>query len=386
MRDPAVWDVVVVGAGPAGAAAALGALRERPEARVLLLDRSGFPRDKTCGDGVAPHVVDVLGRLGADDPTAGYAPVRRLHLVGPRGSAVARDMARPAKVVPREVLDARIVASAVRAGAVLRRHSVRTVEQRADCVVLDGELAARAVVGADGVNGVVRRAIGLPPNPPRAMAIAMRAYTESPPSAAPEQYMVMSGTGWPAYAWSFPIGNGTSNVGYGMVLEGDAPTRTELEDELRRLLPGVGSLRAARAHRLPLSTWRPRPPDGRVVLAGDAASLINPFTGEGIFYAVLSGAIAGSAALYGPHAGKAARATTDRHLRRHLWGTGVVARLGTRPAVVDAGIRAAARDQQIYDDLVEIGLGSGPLTARSLAATAAALGARRGRAPVPLSR
>lgn len=377
MTDSGVWDVVVVGAGPAGAAAALAARRERPDAHVLLLDRSDFPRDKACGDGVAPHAVDVLRELGAADPTVGFAPVRRLHLAGPRGSSVARDMRRPAKVVPRQVLDARIVESAVAAGAVLRRHTVRTVEQRTDVVLIDGDIAARAVVGADGVNGVVRRSMQLPANPPRALAVALRAYTSAPEGDVPEQYMVMSGRGWPAYAWSFPIGNGRANVGYGMVLDGDAPTRAGLEDELHRLLPGLGELTGARAHRLPLSTWRPPRPDGRVVLAGDAASLVNPFTGEGIYYAVLSGAIGGSAALCGAYAGRAARMVLDRRLSRHLRGTGVVARLGTAPAVVDAGIRAAAGDQRIFDDLVEIGLGSGPLTARSLRGTALALVRRR---------
>jgi len=367
------WDVIIVGAGPAGAAAALGALKVRSDARVLLLDRSDFPRDKTCGDGIAPHAVDILTALGADDPTRGFAPVHRLHLVGPQGSQVARTMKRPAKVVPRETFDLRLVASAVSAGAELRRHAVRAIDVRSDRVVVDAEFAGRAVVGADGVNGVVRRALGLAPNPPRAMAIAMRAYTETPDGAEHEQYMVMSGTGWPAYAWSFPIGDGTSNVGYGMVLEGDAPSRGELDDELHRLLPRLGTLRGARAHRLPLSTWRPRQPDGRVVLAGDAASLVNPFTGEGIFYAVLSGAIAGSAALYGEHAGKAARMAVHRRLSGHLRGTGVVARLGARPSVVDAGIRAAGENQAVFDDLVEQGLGSGPLTVRSLAATGRAL-------------
>ena len=67
MTSDDIWDVVVVGAGPAGTSAALGALHERPDARVLLLDRSDFPRDKSCGDGVAPHVFDVLRSIGADD-------------------------------------------------------------------------------------------------------------------------------------------------------------------------------------------------------------------------------------------------------------------------------------------------------------------------------
>src|SRR5699024_2967244 len=125
---------------------------------------------------------------GAADPTHGYRPVHRLHLVGPHGGSVERVMRRPTKVVPRTVLDARLVASAVAAGAVLRRHTVRTLEQRADLVVVDGEIAARAVVGADGVNGVIRRSLGLQPNPPRAMAVAIRAYAAILPGHEDEQY------------------------------------------------------------------------------------------------------------------------------------------------------------------------------------------------------
>ena len=365
-----MWDVAIVGAGPAGSAAALGALYRRPDARILLLDRSTFPRDKSCGDGIAPHVVDVVRALGAPDPTDGFAPVHRLHLVGPCGAAVARTMRRPTKVVPRVVFDARLVSAAVAAGAVLRRHSVRSLEVRGDRVVLDGAIAARAVVGADGVNGVVRRSLGLPPNPPGAMAVALRAYARTPAGHEDEQYMIMSGIGWPAYAWSFPIGDGTANVGYGMVLGGAAASRSRLEAELYRLLPGLGEIRDACAHRLPLSTARPRQPDGRVVLAGDAASLINPFTGEGIYYAVRSGSVAGIAALQGADAGRVVRATLRRRLGAHLRGTSTIALLGRSPAVVDAGIRAAARDQMIFDDLVEVGLAEGRLTTRALARTA----------------
>ena len=365
-----VWDVAVVGAGPAGAAAAVGALHRRPDARVLLLDRSDFPRDKSCGDGIAPHVVDVVRALGAPDPTEGFAPVHRLHLVGPRGASVARTMRRPTKVVPRTVFDARLVSAAVAAGAVLRRHTVRALDVRNDLVVLDGEIVARAVVGADGVNGTVRRSLGLAPNPPCAMAVALRAYAPTPAGHEDEQYMIMSGSGWPAYAWSFPIGDGTANVGYGMVLEGGDVSRTRLEHELHRLLPELSELRDARAHRLPLSTARPRQPDGRVVLAGDAASLINPFTGEGIYYAVRSGSTAGIAALRGAAAGRIVRTTLQRRLGAHLRGTSVAALLGRSPVVVDAGIRAAARDQAIFDDLVEVGLADGRLTTRALARTA----------------
>src|SRR4051794_39945298 len=98
------WDLVVVGAGPAGAAAALGALHAEPRARVLLLDRADFPRDKSCGDGIAPHVLDVLAGVGVTSLLDDWSPVRTLHIRhGPE--LVSRTMARPAWVVPRKVFD-----------------------------------------------------------------------------------------------------------------------------------------------------------------------------------------------------------------------------------------------------------------------------------------
>jgi flavin-dependent dehydrogenase len=105
-----------------------------------------------------------------------------------------------------------------------------------------------------------------------------------------------------------------------------------------------------------------------VLLAGDAMSLINPFTGEGIFYAVLSGALAGAAAAAGPDRA-AARYTSAlrRRLGRHLRHSGLAARLTRRPAVVDAAVRAARRDGAVFDRLVDLGLGDGILDLRSVA-------------------
>ena len=97
------WDVVVVGAGPAGATAALAARRADPAARVLLLDAAVFPRDKVCGDGIAPQAFDVLAGLGVDVDglVAGTEPIDRLRLISPGGVEAARRFARPARVVPR---------------------------------------------------------------------------------------------------------------------------------------------------------------------------------------------------------------------------------------------------------------------------------------------
>src|SRR3954471_19187116 len=146
------WDVVVVGGGPAGAACAAAARRADPSARVLVLDRAAFPRDKVCGDGIAPEALDVLEGLGMDPValTDGYPEVLRLRLRSPGGTTVEREMRRPAGVVARAGLDARILTAALATGAEFRQHVVRRVVVRPSHVEVDGTFTAGVLVGADG--------------------------------------------------------------------------------------------------------------------------------------------------------------------------------------------------------------------------------------------
>ncbi|MFC5382262.1 geranylgeranyl reductase family protein [Aquipuribacter nitratireducens] len=370
----APWDLVVVGAGPAGSAAALAALRVRPAARVLLLDRADFPRDKACGDGVAPHVFDVCASLGVAGVVDDHRPVRRLHLEVPGVAAVSGDMRRPAHVVPRRVLDARLRGAALAAGAHPGRGVVRSVSTGPDVrLLLSGGRAvhARAVVGADGAGSVVRRCLGLPGPAPRSTGLAVRGYAPVRPDLADEQRIVFAPGGAPAYAWSFPVGDGLANIGYGEVLGGGAvPSRRRYLRRLEELLPGTTADAVAwRGHHLPLSSDRVRQPDGPVLLAGDALSLVNPLTGEGLYYAVLSGACAGAAAVAPGDPGRGHRRALARRLARHLRHTTVLQRLVRVPAVLPAGVRAAA-DPGVFADLVEVGLGRGLLTTRTATATA----------------
>ena len=379
------WDLAIVGAGPAGSTAALAALAARPRARVLLVDRERFPRDKSCGDGIAPNVLDVLEPLGAGDVVAGWTPIERLELACGRRTVNGR-MARPGWVIPRQVFDARLVDRAVAAGAHLVQHRVREVHLGPAGVDLDGRFQAQVVVAADGDQSAVRRALAGPR--PGRRAIAMRGYAPTPPGRAGRQVIRYSaGRPQPSYAWAFDRGDGLSNVGYGELVDaGPRPTRQQLLDRLETLLPGtVDQADRWRGHHLPLSGWgwKAEQPNGRVLYVGDAAGLVNPITGEGIYYAVATGALAGRGAMTAVAGGeavdagrrhrRAVRGLLDRHLQ-HTW---LAARMTRRPAVVEAGITAAAGNQRSFDDLVELGLGRGRITPRL--GTALAAGALRNR-------
>jgi geranylgeranyl reductase family protein len=364
------WDLVVVGAGPAGASAALAALHADPALRVLLLDRSDFPRDKSCGDGIAPHCFAKLAAIGVTGVEDGWTPLTRLELA--RGEqSVVDEMARPVYVIPRQVFDARLVERAVERGAELRRQRVASVLHLPDAAV---------VVGADGAHSVIRAHLGLPSG---RRAIAIRGYAPTPAGRRGSQVIRYGERRQPAYAWAFDRGDGLSNIGYGELLPADGedpPSRRLLLDQLEELLPGYDGGQW-KGHHLPLSGWRWDQPDGRLLLAGDAAGLINPMTGEGIYYAIATGIAAGRSAVRalreGGDPGALHRQAVRAELARHLKHTWVASRLAEHPVIVDGGIRVARRDRRVFDELVELGLGDGRISGRLVRGLAAGL-ARKG--------
>ena len=372
------WDLVIVGAGPAGSAAALSALHHDPTLRVLLLDRSDFPRDKSCGDGIAPHVFEALAGIGVTGVEDGWTPLTRLELA--RGEqSVERPMARPVYVIPREVFDARLVARAVERGAVLRRARIVSLKTVPHGIILNGTISAPTVIGADGAHSVARAHLGLPSG---RRALAIRGYAPTPPDRRGTQVIRYGDRRQPAYAWAFDRGDGLSNIGYGELLPSDGelpPSRALLLDQLEQLLPGsvVDGIQW-RGHHLPLSGWRWDQPDGRVLLAGDAAGLINPMTGEGIYYAIATGIAAGRTAARTQREPGSAGAEHRRAVRRllgtHLKHTWVASRLAEHPVIVDGGIRLARRDRRVFDEMVELGLGDGRISGRLVLGLTTGLG------------
>ena len=314
------FDVVVVGAGPAGAAAALAA--RRAGAGVLLLDRATSRATSRAATASPPRRSTSWPSSASPDVRA--ATRRPAAAAGrrPAAVAVARALPRPAYTVPRQVFDARLVAAAVAAGAELRRHTVRgsthgrTVVARRALPGRGGDRRGRGRLGGAagaGPAGQPARAPG--PGDPRVRADGR---TRPSSSSSPRDAR------WPAYAWAFPIGDGTANVGYGEVLRGRAADPRVPAGPAARVCCPAPSRPALRAHHLPLSTQRPAPGRGRILLAGDALSLINPFTGEGIFYAraLRRAGRCGGGRRPGPGRRSGTATALRRRLGRHLRHSG----------------------------------------------------------------
>lgn len=361
------WDLIIVGSGPAGSAAAVAARWANPSARVLLLDRRRFPRDKCCGDAVLNDGIVELARHGVSQRALlqGYQPTRSLQLITTTGRRVFGRLPGEMTVIPRAVFDARLLAAAVDSGAVWRQHRVRSVADRGSYVEVDGHLRARVVIGADGAESSVRRCAAA--TTPRELAVALRGYERADGREPRAPEMAFEPRGRLSYAWRFPASTGVANVGYGHLLRpGEHADRAALLDSLHRLLPDVQpdatSLRAAR---LPLSTSRQSAARGRVLLTGDAAALVNPLSGEGIYYAISSGLAAGRAAATIP---ARAAAVYGKWLRRrfgvHHAHAGVLAALTSSSRVLEAGLLAAGENPSLFTDLARLGLADGRITGR----------------------
>jgi geranylgeranyl reductase family protein len=356
-------DLIIVGAGPAGSAAALAALRDRPAARVLLLDRAPIGRDKVCGDAVAPNSVHELDALGVS-AVRPEELVPTVRLQSPSGVSQSTVADPPGYVIPRQVLDERLVRAAIAHGARFERVKVTSVTQDAAGVVVEGRWRAPVLIAADGSNSVVRRLVGEPANRGSALAVAIRGYAPTPVGHPFELVLRWDRqrAGGLCYAWAFPTAAGTSNVGYAMSSGAVGGGRARLEERLRALLPEFDLDGVALAgHTLPLSVSRPRPTVGRVLLVGDAASLINPLTGEGIYAALASGALAGAAAVGSSPAAVYSAGLKSRfgpQFRQMRW----VYPLMDRRIVLDTAIRAASLDPRAAERLLAFGLGDGVLS------------------------
>jgi geranylgeranyl reductase family protein len=279
--------------------------------RALILDRARFPREKVCGDFVEPRGLRLFQTMGcldvleADDPLAithvnlflnGHSAYRE-HIPFYAGQS---ELPQHGYIIPRDILDHRILESAVGAGAELRQGcQVTGVERTGGRLTVryregDATRSVRAalVVGADGTHSIVARSFGLLADDPRYMAVSQRAYVDGIDTRNGEAAFVFDSDLFPGYGWMFPMAGGRANVGVGVLAETRDRVKISVPKllaaflrKLQRIHPGCRALRlASKPIGGIVKTYGGHGPnhfDGGI-LVGDAGSFVDPMTGEGI--------------------------------------------------------------------------------------------------------
>jgi geranylgeranyl reductase family protein len=349
--------VVVVGGGPAGAAAAITLARAGTS--VLLIDKARFPRDKCCGDGLTADALRQLEALGLrPDAVPDWQVVHDVNVRSPVGRTVRfplPDDGQYAVVAPRAQLDAALLDVARAAGVkVADGHALKEAQAADGGIDLDvdglGTVHAGYAIGADGAWSPLRHALGA--NQPGYLGDwhAFRQYFSEVGPAAAGLWIWFEPDLLPGYAWSFPLPGGRANVGFGILRDAGIPVR-EMKDMWPDLLarPAIREVLGdaavaegvhkawpipARVDKMALTAG-----DGRALFVGDAACATDPMTGEGIAQALLTGRTAAEAVLSG---GDVA-AAYEKAVEHELFADHRLSRLLSRALSHRKGVRIALR-------------------------------------------
>lgn len=306
-------DVLIVGAGPAGATAALHAAHRGFS--TLIVDQAEFPRDKTCGDGLTPRAIHQLEKLGLAEPITSAYSSKGLKLHGFGGSVDApwpdSPFGQVGSAMARTEFDAYLLEAAVakpevaflggvgaEGAEVSALHGITSVQ------LSNGQIVApKFVIVADGVRSTFGKLLGREWHKGEVYGIAARSYFETPQSDEPWIHSHLElrdedGTVQPGYGWIFPLGNGLANVGCGALSTSSRPAKINTKKLLhfyasqQREEWGFGEPTKVTSALLPMGGSVSGVAGRNWALIGDAAACVNPLNGEGIDYALETAALA----------------------------------------------------------------------------------------------
>lgn len=331
-----VVDVVVVGAGPAGTAAA--AVLAKAGRSVMVIDKAVFPRDKCCGDGLTTLALRELDDLGLDPAEVpNWCTVEGAWVRSPSGREVhvplpPREQGLFAATTPRRELDDALVRLAEHQGADIRQgHALHTVTHTSDHIEVHatglGTIRAQYLIAADGMWSPTRKLLGLAEADYLGEWHAFRQYARNVTGTAAERlYVWFEPDLLPGYMWSFPLPGNRVNIGFGVQRDGTRSGKDlkALWPELLRrphiidaLGPEVEFEDRHTAWPIPAAIDRATLSTGRTMFVGDAARATDVMTGEGIGQALLTGRLAAEAVIDAAHLGPAEVCARYEHAVRH---------------------------------------------------------------------
>lgn len=315
------FDVIIVGGGPAGSTAAM--YLTKAGKNVALVDKALFPRDKTCGDAQGRRAANIMKELGIYDEYE-KLPGQKIYgitLSSPNGTQVHLDVAdrngpAPGYVHKRMVYDNFLYQNAIRMGAKQKLMQVK------DVIVEDGfakgvigttpngetqELRAKLVLGADGALSVVARKFGLADNPSGHNISALRIYYKNVKGITDRIEIHLVKDLIPGYFWIFPLPGGEANVGLGMIISDMQEKKINLKEAVlneiktnplfKDRFAEAQAMEDVKGWTLPVASHRRKSYGNGFMLLGDAASLIDPLSGEGVGNAMISGKLAAQVSL-----------------------------------------------------------------------------------------